>query len=509
VGDDHEIATLVRNFAETKGVQFRSRLNKPPWKHFLISVMAIRLHFFVLGILKFSLLKLFRFDSMKRGTTPFSLFYTQFPSLWDLMTPRWSARLYGSWPDYLEQHGRRPAYAANYKGTLKDLFVHGRSWRSAFDRRGIFMIDAFPSWMEFFHAHMPLLFYFGYWNWRRHHRPQPLRFRGWDIQRLWWRELDRNIWNVELPFDLLLAAGLRRLLKRQATVRTLFHGFEFQPMDKALAAACFSLPIRLVGLQSGMISSNLMGISFLKDESRFAPQDFQKAPIPDYLCAYGELAYRLFKERLSPERVCLVGPIRFGYFSRPIKPEPDTLVRKYQLPSTLKVVLLTTSIAREESVALLQAGLRLLEEYPDLFLLIKFHYYLPLADVLSRQAPQSLQNRYRLVDEPVQDLFPLCRWMLCAGSSTALEALWAKRMPLIYRPMGEMPCNPMIDVPDSAFFWHSLPELRKAIASCEQKDAEYRNRQSRWDHAIAAHIGPTDGSSNERLHRFLEDRGLF
>ena len=116
-------------------------------------------------------------------------------------------------------------------------------------------------------------------------------------------------------------------------------------------------------------------------------------------------------------------------------------------------------------------------------------------------------DRYRVFDRDLYQLMRLARIVICAGSSIGLEAMTLGCMPVVFRSLGEMSSNPMLDVPDAVFFWHSIVELRAALQSCLAQDAEYQKRESSWPRAIADQLGPA-GSPDDRLYEFLHERAI-
>ena len=94
-------------------------------------------------------------------------------------------------------------------------------------------------------------------------------FAGLDVRAIWWREIDRNAINVEISFDLALIRGLQRLLRESTAIETLYHPFEFQPMERALWCGARSVrPVAIVGLQTEIYTANQMGFGFLRSVVR-------------------------------------------------------------------------------------------------------------------------------------------------------------------------------------------------------------------------------------------------
>jgi hypothetical protein len=439
------------------------------------------------------------------GERPVVLFYSLFPSLWERSEPHWRARMYGSFPDFLARRGAAVLYAGHWIGArLPELWRERRLLKSQCVSNRIVLLDTvLPLW-RVVAARWPIRFWMKYAIWRIRSRRQPTLYEGLEVGELWWREMDQSVLSMELGDDLAIAEAMGRVAKAFPSLRLLFHQFEFQPLERALKTGARMLPdLKVVGVQSGMYSSNQLGFNFLAEEVCRNGEAF-KAPMPEYLCAYGELARRVFSERLGAERICLTGAIRYAYLSEARGPGRE-LRKELGLHPQAVLLPVLTSVARQESVALLEGSFSALDKFPELVLLIRFHYLLPLEDIVKRQGRDPA--RFRIVRTEVPDLVRQAPAMVGGGSSTAMEAIHAGCMPLVYRPVNEMACNPMLEVPDSVYLWNTPEELRNALRSCLIRDEPYTKRRGRWPEALRLHMGPADDSANERLFDFLKKWG--
>src|SRR5581483_2966986 len=119
-------------------------------------------------------------------------------------------------------------------------------------------------------------------------------------------------------------------------------------------------------IQAGIYTSNQMGFHPPPEEVRRGSTQTLEAPVPDFLAAYGELSFAALSTFIAPQNICLSGPIRYAYLNAPA-------VAPTKIGSD---VLLTTSIARDESLALLKLAFEVLSEMSNASLLIKFHYHM-------------------------------------------------------------------------------------------------------------------------------------
>jgi aminoglycoside phosphotransferase (APT) family kinase protein len=63
--------------------------------------------------------------------------------------------------------------------------------------------------------------------------------------------------------------------------------------------------------------------------------------------------------------------------------------------------------------------------------------------------------------------------------------------------------DPMRDVGKAVFYWTNLDEVRQAVRSCMERDAEFVKRRSEWEWAIQEQLSPLDNQTNARLYQFL------
>jgi hypothetical protein len=257
-----------------------------------------------------------------------------------------------------------------------------------------------------------------------------------------------------------------------------------------------------VGLQAGGYCSNQMGNIFPSAMVRTENRQASGAPLPDVLAAYGDYPYKIFVDRLGSERVCHAGPIR--YPAREAAIDTERFLEEFRLPKNAPFMFLAMPGMKVEAYPALEGAVRLLSRHPDLFLLVKFHYHLPLHGTLRRLADRAnAGQRYRIFDDELDQLMSVSSLMMTGGSSTIFEAMALNCMPVIYRPIGEMPSNILLDVPEAAFFWSTFDELEHAVGACLETSGEYAQRRRSWPRALAAQMSTFDDSPNDRLYKFI------
>jgi hypothetical protein len=510
LGDDPVVAQAAREMVHRQGVTFHLKLTRGNFKkRFRRSwVWARRIYYSFGQVLCWALLKIYGFGRIRlEGTTPEVVLYSRFPVLWD-RAQGWRERIYGSWPDCLRHKGHSFFYAAAFSGSWSRLIQEGRKLLRVCREQNILISQAAISLKTLIRSHLTPKLFYRYRSWRRSNRQEIWHYDGMEVSALLRRELDDNVLSTEIPFDRSLAAAFHSLCQKYPSVRGIFLPFEHQPMERAVwsgAKACRD-EILLVGLQPGLFSQSNMGFAFPAVEMRRDPQDAAKAPVPDILAAYGTISQKLFARRLGPERACLCGPLRYPGLSRKHDINPERFRLENNLPAGARFLLVSASMVAEEALPLLNGAFALAARYPQVFLLFKFHYHLPLETEVMRLAQQFDCQRYRIFDANLYELLALSPEMLTGGSSTAMEAVFMDCMPLVYRPLGVMGFSPARETPDAVFFWHSLDDLQEAFSSCLAKDEDYQFRVKSWPQAVKAHLYRIDGRADERLYEFIKNR---
>lgn len=510
-GPDETIAKVTSQLAMQMGIPFHFHQVRA---HTMLhrnwgGVLIARMRYTLAQGVQWALLKGFHV-TMSSSIAPDTAYYTLFPAQWECGADSWKPRMYGMWPAYLQKKGCQSVFITTYTGSTFHLLRRAASLLRQCRENGIEFIEPYLSFFEWLRCHFPVRFLFRYVRWRRRQRRVPVLFDRLDVSALWWRELDENALSSEIAFDLALSLALRRWTARVTSLRTVFHPFEYQPMERALWAGVKAhRAITVIGLQAGMYTSNQMGFNFLTAETFHPERNPLGAPMPDYLAAYGELAYAVFSKRLTADGVCLSGPIRYPHLIEQKPADPDLVRHPYRLDDTAILLLVTTTIAREESLYLLEASFRLAKDDPHLLLLLKCHYLTPLHKAIHQLASRYRITRYRIFDSNLPTLLRMVPAMVTAGSSTAIEAIAVECMPLVYHGWNEMACNPILDTTGGAFFWDTPSELRCAFDACLHKDTEYQRRRALWPQTLKAHMHPLDGLMNERLYHFLKSYEVY
>ncbi|MBI5032971.1 MAG: hypothetical protein HZB51_20815 [Chloroflexi bacterium] len=508
-GNDSALADVAEKVATRCQVKFEFHPTLVRSHSTLTSALARRILSSASQIARWFLLRVFGFAQPLREP-PDVIFYSRFPVLWERREPQWHERMFGSLPTYLQSRNHSIAYAAVFTASLSELIKERHTWRERCRAQNISILEAQLSPASILRVHLSPTLLWRYFAWRRTHQQESVRYDDLDIGKIFWRELNANALSPEIPFDNAIACGFRSLIQGLSNAHAVFLPFEFQPMERAVWTGVRSVrAVPLIGVQTGLYTSNQMGFQFPRQAVRAKPNQHTHAPLPDVLTAYGEFPYHIFAERLGEERVCLSGGIRYSYLADKTTFDRAEFCAKHKLPNDATFILITTSLAPEESLPMLSNAFAIASERPDIFLLLKFHYHLPLFDQVEQLVEKFQVNRYAIFESDLPALMRLAPILLVPGSSTGIEAIAVGTMPVVFRSPGEMSSNPMLDVPNAVFFWHTLDELRQALMHCLERDAEYERRTNAWQAAIATHLYRLDGRANERLERFLQDKGIL
>lgn len=503
-GDDAAVIACAQAVTEGRGVRFRASL-KPRRRRMGLGMLAGRRALYLAyTVLRWSILRALRFPRAAPVGTD-AVLYTRFPILWQQSGSSWHERMFGRWPDYLRSRGEHVLSAGIVSAGPAELLLRGRRLREICRSQQIVLFEALVGLGDVVRANLTIALGFRYLRWRAARRRQSVAYDGLEIGELLWRELDASAFSTEIPLDVLLARAFRTLIERLPSAKRVFLPFEYQPMERAVCAgAKAGRAVDVVGVQTAIYTANQMGFTFLAEELRVRPEAAGdlRAPFPDFVAAYGELPYDVFAARLGSRRVCLSGPIRYASFAD----ADDQAVNEAtaRVPPGATLMLTPTPINRQEAVPMLRACFDVATDRPDLFLLVKFHYHLTLADEIKRLAAERRFDRFDVVTADLPPLMRIASMTVCAGSSVGVEALACGSMPLVYRTVGILSANPLLDVPEAAFFWSSTDELRAAIDACEREDEQYQARVGARESALRAQMFPLNGGAEERLYSFLQ-----
>ena len=500
-GGDRLLAATAERLVASEGRSFRSLGTIRQRGSRFSRLAARRGAYTAYALLRWLLFRVLRIpgeSAIDRDTDV--LFFTRFPNTWDTSSRGWRERMYGDLPQYLANKGHGVSYVAAPFGPVRRLIAERRRWRRESVRVRIGHLEARMRFIELLRCHLTIRLFARYLMWRLKERRAPVTYAGIDVGDLLWREMDASVLSPEIPADLVTSASLAEVVNSLPRLRVVFTVFEYQPCERAVAAALRSREdVTLVGTQAGIYTANQMGWNLYGPEIDRAWEAGQGHHIPDLVCAFGELPHRVFASGLGEDRVGLVGPVRFS-FDR---------AEGERKPADGATVLVATPSLRSEAIALVETAIPAMAQAENSVVHFKFHPLLPLDEDVREIASSYDELRYRIVDEPIGELLRHVEIMICGGSSTAMEAVACGCMPLVYRSAGELAANPMLHVPEAAFFWTSVEELRGALSSCLIRDEAYERKRATWPNAISEHLYRIDDLTNERVYDYLSEHRVL
>ncbi len=494
LGDDAQLAWAAEQVVRDRGRAFAVELSRGAGRHSLGRAAIRRIAYTPFALVRWLLV---RASGLRRtfalGTEPDAdvLIYTRFPNMADAGTEPWRDRTFGVLPEVLERNGHRIQYVASWYGSLARLWKERRrSTRAGAPR--ICLVEAELGLRDFVHGQSTVRLFARFASWRIRHRHATFRFDGIDVGPLFVRELERSVFGAEVPTNVTLARFMTHVVERATRARALFMSFEYQPVERAVAASAHTdKRVTVVGIQAGAYNANQMGWHFLTEDVQ-ASDAGACAFLPDLIAAFGALPQQAFAPGLGAERVLVCGGIRYdpnggdtGAQSR--EQLAESLLGTRPAPSDV-VVLVATSSSVDESLILVESVLSAAAERPELLPLFKFHPLQPLPAMFAQRARHYGVERARAFTDRLPQLLRASRFVVCGGTSTALEAMAAGSMPIVYRALGRLSPNPMELVADAVFTWTTPAELRACIDECLREGDEYRIRRSCWPAALAAHL---------------------
>jgi hypothetical protein len=492
IGDDPEVAAVARQVVEGACRRFHAvtgaRARAP-------SLIGRRVVFSLRAIARWTVLRLAGGGSRSVRDSDVVIF-TRYPSLWETADDtHWHERAFGTLPQFLADRGHRVTYVAQVYGSVRRLLEQ----RGACARERIVIIEATLPLTRVLRAHLTPRLFSRYLQWFRRQRARRVMYDDLDVTALLWREMHTSVLSPEVPGNIVLATGLTKLLASGDQAPITLLAYEYQPSERAVAAAVHSRSGRaLVGVQVAMYNPGQMGWGLGPDEAAASTTAGKPDHMPDLLAAYGELPYRTFARAVGPSRVALVGPIRYPHLragTPPSGPAPSVIA----LP-------VATSSTPEEALALVEGAIAVGAGRHDVALRFRFHPLLRLDDDVRRVAEAHGLRNWSIDDGELLPVLRAAPMLICAGTSTGIEAIACGCMPLVFRAPGLLSANPMLLVPDAVFFWGTAAELDACIDSCIREDDDYRERVARWPAALAAHVYQLDGGANARLYDALVDR---
>ncbi len=442
---------------------------------------------------------------------------TIFPTLWEAdNSGQLNNRALGDWPNQLKKRGNSPLYVASpslgFFKFLRDL----RGWRSRTSVSAIIFVHSLISFRELLSSYTRAGWGSQLARWFQALNKKPIPFNNLDVSGLVQREFLQELWHPNVAKCFLIFRATMNLIPRLDHVTCAMHAFEFQPIEKAFQLGIkLSAPnIPVLGLQTSLLGASHMGYRFLPEQIKLSPQpEAPFAPLPDHVAAYGTVPFELLKKTLLDGRVMLSGPIRYPYLridSREERAEAETeWKRRLGLDSQTALVLLALPSLKDEALTILKWALNIGKKIPNIFFLVRFHYWVVLTDILEASAREIGFNRYHIASAGLHELLLASSIIVTGTSSVGVEAMVSGCMPVIYKTTGRYSLGPIPEIADGAFLYTNENELYRAVQDCLEQDQEYLGRKLQWSTALDRLCYQLDGHASSRFYDWLESRGVF
>lgn len=208
----------------------------------------------------------------------------------------------------------------------------------------------------------------------------------------------------------------RNLFERINKICGCLYYCEMHAWEKALNAAKRDLvqDFKTIGYQHAILPMNLFSYFYDKTETELHRMA-SDMPLPDILAASGELTYSLLLQSGYPGLIKLEA-VRYIYLN-------DILRKNQTRKSDRNCLLVTGSISKKESIALLTLVYEAFKNEDEIEILLKGHPAMPFENLINDMKIQIEKTGLRIVKEELPYLLKSSAIVIVPSSSVALEAL--------------------------------------------------------------------------------------
>ncbi|GEM_PF-2795920 len=457
-------------------------------------------------------LKLFNIRKEKSNVSEM-LGLTIFPTLWAKNNAGNLENLaFGDFPYELNKNKKRLTYLAIPTMKPSGMIKEVKYWQSVAYEHHILFSHALISLPEL----LAICFRIG-WGKRlagkiKNLDSLDLRIDSIDLKKLLIREFQHEQWNPDLLQPFIVAYASRKIKNISSAVCA----FEFQPIEKAFAAGLKTTnpKVKLIGLQTSLLGKSHLGYYFLPEQiSRTSQLLPPFAPLPDYVAAYGETTYHLLTKKLGNERVQLTGPIRYPYLKIDSQADrelaKEKIKNRFHLNGEMVFALLALPSLKDEALMIMDWAFAVAKQYPQIYFLVRFHYWALLNNELHNAAQLHSFTNYQTVEGDLHELLLASDFMVTGTSSVGIEAIASGCMPISYKPTRRYDFGRIQDVEESAFLYVNPSELQKAINECINQSDVFTQKKAQWNTNLQKLCAPLDGKSSARFYAWLLQRGAF
>ncbi|MBL8050794.1 MAG: hypothetical protein JNM46_06190 [Anaerolineales bacterium] len=472
---------------------------------------------FVSSLAYWFIFNMFKIGELEKENSAYVLGLTIFPTLWSKNNKGiFENMAFGDFPVELKKHGYRLKYLAIPTMKLRNLISDIRYWKKLAHQSQISFIQSLLSFQDF------LFIYFRVgWGkelsfWFQKLSNTNVHLDSIDVKHLLVREFKHEIWNLGFAQSLIVTYASANLIKKVKNISSAVCAFEAQPIEKAFSAGLKkeNQSIKLIGLQTSLSGKSHLGYYFLPEQISQTHQLIPPfAPLPDYVAAYGETTYNLLMKKLGKDRVQLTGPVRYPYLKIDSQTERDKAKEKIKdrfnhNGETVLAILALPSL-KEEALMILDWAFAIAKSYPQLYFLVRFHYWAILNDELKDASQLHSVTNYQVVAGDLHELLLTSQFMITGTSSVGIEAIASGCMPISYKPTRRYDFGRIQDVEEGAFLYTNQAELQKAINECITQGDVFAEKKSKWEKNLQKLCTPLDGKASSRLYNWLDTKDVF
>lgn len=441
---------------------------------------------------------------------------TIFPTLWSEVKEGDLENLaFGDFPAELKKHGSALQYLAIPTIRLRDVIRRMKHWRKYTRENHIVFTHAVVSFHE-----LVSIFVRRNWGrelsrWFKKLSIASLQIDSIDITQLVAREFQHELWGQGLFQSLTLAYASTNMIQKTKSISSALCAFESQPIEKAFVAGIKKANPNIVtiGLQTSLIGKSHLGYYILPEQTHTANQLVSPfAPLPDYVASYGKTTYNMLLKIFGSERVNLSGPIRYPYLKIDSQTERDNAEKmmrdRFSLNGETVFALLALPSLKEEAHSIMDWSMAIAEKYPQLYFLIRFHYWAVLTNELKEISRSHSFTRYQIVDGNLHELLLASRFMITGTSSVGIEAMVSGCMPISYKPTRRYDFGRIQDVEEGAFLYTNPMELQYAVNECVLQSQTFLQKKLYWQENIQKLCTPLDGKASSRFYSWLTNQNV-
>lgn len=336
-------------------------------------------------------------------------------------------------------------------------------------------------------------------------------FAGFDIGRIICDEVIRSLTSPEFFLDLLLCRAVDRIVGAGG-LRGLIYRLEFQPFEKAVLAGVRGR-VPTVAVQHSTFGHNYLPYFFPSGE--LGDGGTPPMPLPQVIATAGPLGRDIMvRNGFPPERVEITGPVRYRrlLLQRARRPSRAEARAGLRMPRDGPAFLVTTSVVRDESLALLAAIAQALGVLrPQPYMLFKSHPAMRLDDVFEAWVGPALPDgAYRILspDAAMPEFLPAADGVVLTGTTVAVEAMLFDVVPVVFESRVLFDAKAMDFLEEACLTVTDSDGLAQVLRWIITRDPRVEAVRRQWRETIARLFGETDRDPHERFVEILARHGI-